>query len=101
MQQQLRCTVCRLRRAGSEGCAATAGKCVAVAVARRPPARPPARLTSWLVVAALQGLRERNWTSKYYDPAAEKWGLQFFQDRWAAAAAAAAAVAACLPPLMP
>jgi hypothetical protein len=28
-----------------------------------------------------QGLRERNWTTKYYNPAAEKWSLQFFQDR--------------------
>ncbi|KAL4448900.1 hypothetical protein ABPG77_007617 [Micractinium sp. CCAP 211/92] len=27
-----------------------------------------------------QGLRERNWTSKYYKPDAEKWSLQFFQD---------------------
>ncbi|KAI7845492.1 hypothetical protein COHA_001038 [Chlorella ohadii] len=27
-----------------------------------------------------QGLRERNWTSKYYNPAAEKWQLQFFED---------------------
>ena len=32
---------------------------------------------------ALQGLRERNWTSKYYNPAAEKWQLQFFEDRCA------------------
>jgi hypothetical protein len=32
-----------------------------------------------------QGLRERNWTTKYYNQAAEKWSLQFFQDRcgWA------------------
>lgn len=29
----------------------------------------------------LQGLRERNWTSKYYNPQAEKWSLQFFEDR--------------------
>ncbi|EFN51285.1 hypothetical protein CHLNCDRAFT_141222 [Chlorella variabilis] len=27
-----------------------------------------------------QGLRERNWTTKHYNPAAEKWDLQFFQD---------------------
>ena len=27
------------------------------------------------------GLRQRNWTSPYYTPAAAKWDLQFFQDR--------------------
>ena len=27
-----------------------------------------------------QGLRKRNWTSKYYDPDAEPWSLQFFRD---------------------
>ena len=27
------------------------------------------------------GLRQRNWTSPHYSAAAEKWDLQFFQDR--------------------
>ncbi|KAI3430488.1 hypothetical protein D9Q98_005083 [Chlorella vulgaris] len=27
-----------------------------------------------------QGLRERNWTTQWYDPAAEKWELKFFED---------------------
>ena len=27
-----------------------------------------------------QGLRERNWTSKYYDPDADPWSVQFFRD---------------------
>ena len=27
-----------------------------------------------------QGLRERNWTSKHYDPDAQPWQIQFFRD---------------------
>jgi hypothetical protein len=44
---------------------------------------------------SLQGLRERNWTSKWYNPAAEKWDLKFFEDRWGGAAAV------CCVPLQP
>lgn len=45
-----------------------------------------------------QGLRERNWTSKYYKPDAEKWSLQFFQARPASCHALPAAV--CLKDLV-
>ena len=46
-----------------------------------PPPLPPHPLPLLLP----QGLRERNWTSRYYNPDAEPWTLQFFTDRRARA----------------
>lgn len=61
--------------------------CDAAGTAGRPsvyPAVPHPCFSLLPPCTAPQGLRERNWTSKYYNPAAEKWRLQFFEDRCAA-----------------
>lgn len=42
---------------------------------------PGSRVAGRAVCCCVQGLRERNWTTQWYDPAAEKWELKFFEDR--------------------